>query len=108
MLKKSLRLPGGTRFSSEKTLTTNLFILRIARNNLAHNRYGFVVSKRIDKRAVQRNRLKRLLRAGIEELETEIKKGFDMLFIPKSELADCSKETFMNTLQASLQKQSYL
>lgn len=57
------------------------FSLRITKNNLANNRYGFVVKKALDKRAVVRNRIRRVFRSCIEEMNDDIKNGYDMLFV---------------------------
>lgn len=49
-------------------------------NSLDHNRYGFIVSKRLGN-AVVRNRLRRRLRACVNSLE--LLPGFDILFITR-------------------------
>lgn len=51
---------------------------------------GFVVSTKIDKRAVVRNRLKRQMREVVRLLlkDNKLKKGFMMLFIAKSGMID--------------------
>lgn len=44
-----------------------------------------IVSKKIDKRAVERNRLKRLIRSCLEDMQIKLKPGYDMLFILRKE-----------------------
>ena len=53
----------------------------LAQNNLPLSRFGFTTKKSIDKRAVARNRAKRVLRSYIEECLDNIKPGYDMLFL---------------------------
>ncbi len=55
--------------------------MRIAKNNLENNRFGFVIKKTIDKRAVMRNRVKRVFRSCVEEMLEDIRSGHDMLFV---------------------------
>ena len=42
-------------FKNSKSLKNNLFILKVAKNNLGLNRFGFVVSLKISKKATVRN-----------------------------------------------------
>lgn len=86
MFKKENRLPRGQSFRNSRIITTPFFKSRITKNRLLIYRYGFVVSKKIDKKAVVRNRIKRRLRAQIEKLKDEMKNGYDLLFIAKKEL----------------------
>lgn len=83
MLKRKYRLTAKSKKTFSRSLHSYLFTLRIGKNGLTHNRYGVVVSKKIDKRAVARNNMKRKIRGCIEEMEGSLKKGLDMLFIVK-------------------------
>jgi len=105
MLERKLRLPAhsNTRFS--KTATTPLFTLKVGMNNLPYSRFGFVASKRIDKRAVKRNQLKRLVRRIIMENMDKIQNGNDLLFILKKELALAKKESVSETVIKTLKTQ---
>ncbi|HSD99097.1 MAG TPA: ribonuclease P protein component [Patescibacteria group bacterium] len=67
MLAKKFRLPSSVVFSHAQSFRENEFSVKIQKNTLPHNRYGFVVSKAIDKKATVRNRVKRVLRSCIEE-----------------------------------------
>ncbi len=62
--------------------------LKLAGNSLEESRFGFVVSQRISKKAVIRNRLKRRLGEIIRLNLSEIKKGVDGVFIPGPGLRD--------------------
>jgi ribonuclease P protein component len=54
-----------------------------APNGLASIRVGFVVSKRITKRAVERNYLKRLLTEAIRPYLVDIPAGWDIIISAK-------------------------
>ncbi len=84
MLKRDLRLWGPIS-KKAKTISTPFFNLKLAQNGEGVSKFAFVVSKKVDPRAVVRNRTKRVLRSGIEENVDKIKKGFDFLFILKKE-----------------------
>lgn len=71
-----------------QTYGHRLCVLSYHPNELTHNRYGFIVVKRIGN-AVARNRIRRLFREAIR-LEVEKKlshqdpqRGFDMVFIAR-------------------------
>ena len=61
------------------------------------NRYGFVISKKISKRAVDRNKIKRLLSEAVKKNEVG-GKGYKIVFLAKKSLlgkkfAEVEKET---------------
>jgi len=55
-------------------------------NNLQASRFGFVVSLKVSKKAVVRNRVKRLLRGVVLRLLNKIRSGYDVLFLTKSSI----------------------
>ena len=90
MLKKKYRLPKGAVFSKSESFSSPFFTLRIKNNKLGNSRFGFIVSKKIDKRAVVRNRIKRLIRSCIEKKLDDVIAGWDALFVIKKEIKDMS------------------
>ena len=62
-----------------RSITSRLLILAWTSNDVAQLRIGFVVSKRISKRAVDRNYLKRLLSEAIRPLLPELAPGWDIV-----------------------------
>ena len=59
-----------------------LLVLCVLPNELACSRFGFSVSRKIGK-AVQRNRVKRLIREAVRLRLKEIAKGWDVVFIAR-------------------------
>jgi ribonuclease P protein component len=61
-------------------------MLVLKRKNNSPSQFGFVVSKKVDKRAVVRNRLRRQLAGAILTLVPEIKPGWGIIFLVKKSL----------------------
>lgn len=61
-----------------------LFYLKFASNNLTYSRFGFVVGVKLFKKAVKRNRVKRLMREVIRLNLAKIRDGRDMIIGAKS------------------------
>ena len=80
------RVRAGGRAWANRGLT-----LLVAPNALPHNRYGFVVSKRVGK-AVTRNLVKRRLREVLRQLDRaeRIPPGHDLALIVRPALAEAS------------------
>ncbi len=81
MLPASHRLPHGRRLSQGQTFRNPLFLLKIERNTEEKSRFGIIISKKIDKRAVRRNRMRRLLQNFIQEHMALFPESSDNLFI---------------------------
>lgn len=88
MLSKRHRLPIVKNAHYTHSVHAPLFTLRFTKNNLPESRFGFIVSKRVDKRAVVRNNIKRLFRQSIQGLLPTIAPGYDILFVIKSSAKD--------------------
>lgn len=108
MLKKTYRVGFKTKIFSPKTLNTPAFNLKISKNNFSFSRYGFVISKKADKRAVVRNKLKRIFRKRVEEMLDKIKGGWDMIFYIKKEALNTEKEKISFSIHNALQKEGLL
>jgi len=68
-------------FKNSKSFKNNLFIFRIAKNDLDQNRFGFVVSQKVSKRAVIRNKVRRRLTESIKAEINNIKNNTDLVII---------------------------
>ncbi|HUD09914.1 MAG TPA: ribonuclease P protein component [Patescibacteria group bacterium] len=96
-LTKIVRRTGGEKYSSA------LFNIKVFDNKENEARFGFVVSKKIDKRAVVRNRTKRVLRMVAEEFLKELV-GKDVVIIAKKSLTLTDKEMVAKELRNILKK----
>lgn len=71
-------------FRRGRSWNNDLLVLRTLTNDLDHNRYGFITSKRVG-RAVVRNRVRRLLSEAIRA--RPLKRGWDVVFSAKASSA---------------------
>jgi ribonuclease P protein component len=68
------------------------------------SRFAVVVSKKIAKRAVDRNRIKRLVREAIHHLLPAMKSGFDCVFITKNNFAEKEESVVEKDIKGLLVK----
>jgi len=107
MLKRRYRLSARTKWRG-KSIKTPFFILKVAQNGLLYNRFSFTVSKKVDKRAVVRNRVKRRLRSCIEEIFTDLKKGYDMGFLIKKEAVSTTTDKLCLLIKNTLKTEGVI
>lgn len=85
-MKRALRLRRPADFSrvrrQGRSYRHRLLLLRLCENSLAHNRYGIVAGRRLGM-AVERNRIKRRLRALLMTLHKDLRQGFDIVLLPR-------------------------
>lgn len=76
-------------FKKGKFFKQDFLTLKVFPNNLQNSRFGFIVSSKVSKKAVLRNKIKRWLRVAIllqlnqEKLSGEIQKSTDIIAIIK-------------------------
>ncbi|GAG31925.1 unnamed protein product [marine sediment metagenome] len=89
----SLMLPKEHRLKKEKDFERvirqgeshpgSFLVLKFLRNNLRVSRIGFVVGKKISKKAVARNKLKRRLREAAKAYLPKLKSNYDLIFFSR-------------------------
>lgn len=94
-----------TVFSKSVKISNSLFLILIHKTSNPQTRLGLVISKKVDKRAVQRNRIKRIIRESFRNTDFETSCDYVVLAKPKiSSLAN--KEIFESLTQLWNQAQS--
>ncbi len=70
-----------------------------------NNQFGFVISKKISKKAVDRNRIKRLLTEAIRKKQKYLEgKGWKIVFLAKKNLVGIEFDKVEREMEISLQK----
>ena len=84
------------------------FVLQVLPNDLGHHRVGFTVTKRTDKSAVNRNRIKRRLRSiAADILPKNAKTSCDYVLIGRHAAATRPYDTLCRDLKWCLKKMDY-
>ena len=89
-LNRALRLRKSSEFQrvrqQGRSIASRLLILAWVPNEVGKLRIGFVVSKRISKLAVERNRVKRLLSEAIRRHLSELPSGWDIVLSARNHI----------------------
>lgn len=94
--------------SNGKKWVSRGLIVCIKDNDLGHKRVGYTVSKRVDKSAVKRNRIKRRLRAvAADVLSHYAKDSVDYVILGRKETALRPYNVLINDLKWCLKKTDY-
>lgn len=83
----------------KKRCASRAFIAILRLNQLKHARLGVLVPKKYFKRAVDRNRIKRLARESFREF-SELFSGFDILILVKSDAPKLESAAWFSDMQS--------
>ncbi len=103
MLKRALRIGKKSTRAFAFSKVTPYFTLRCSKNMLRHPRFSFVVSKKVDKRSVVRNRERRRMSSCIEQIIGQIK-PYDMRFSAKPKITMASADNLCALMKNSLKE----
>jgi ribonuclease P protein component len=95
-------------YRSGRGVQGSLVRLKIAPNQLEHSRFGVVVPNKLIKKATQRNRKKRQMRAALHALLPRIQPGFDVVVSAQGGLAQAEYDEILADLSATLTKANIL
>lgn len=113
MLPKAFRLTGKETFEKLKNEGSGVFgrtltLIYQDRNDDNNSRIGFIVSLKISKKAVKRNRIKRLLREAVRRVLKNLKPGVDLAFLTKREILGVNQESIFSEVNRLLEKAKLL
>lgn len=108
MFKRKLRLSGERNF--EKVYKKGFFgqskyyKINLIQNRIENPRFSVVVSKKVEKSAVKRNRIKRVTREMIRNNLPLLNKSYDIIVGPKKEALQAETKTLNEDLYILLKK----
>ena len=77
-------------FRKGKNFNNAFFIVKVVENKISFSRFAFVAPLKSFKKAVDKNKIKRLMREGVKNIYPLIKKGFDIMIIAKEKSKECN------------------
>jgi ribonuclease P protein component len=108
MLKKISRLTKDKEFEKVfkhgKSAYNNLFSAKSLPNDLAQNRYGIIVSKKVHKNAVERNKIKRRTREALKSFNELIKTKHDIVIVCRPNMVNVSGKEIKNIVYLIFKK----
>jgi len=87
-----------------RTAAIQYLVLRFMANQREESRVGFVCGKKVAKRAVARNRIKRRLMEIVRALLPSIRPGFDLIFLTRPGIADLEFEEIKMAVEGLLKR----
>lgn len=94
-------------FKNGKSFYADIMGIKLLKNNLDINRYCVVISANISKKAVDRNKIRRRIKAVILESEPFLKTGIDCLIITKKEILNSDFLFIKKSLQDVFKKTGF-
>lgn len=91
-----------------QSVSSRLLVVAWHPNDGAQLRVGFVVGKRISKRAVQRNYIKRLLGEAVRDVLSELPANMDIVFTARGQTVTADLGALKQDMQALLQRAKLL
>ena len=109
MLAKKFRLTGVKNFAriqkeGKVYQSFNFGIARVKRNDSDPSRFGFIVSTKIAKDAVDRNRFKRAMSEAVRNASIDLVNGFDVVFLAKTSITRVPTSEVMKEVRLSLKE----
>lgn len=108
MLPKKYRLKSKKEFDEifrkGKNIVGNFLTLRTKKGKTGDLKVGFVVSRKLFKKAVKRNRLRRLVQEATRKRINQIRQNYHLVFSVKKEADDKSFQEFESEVELLLEK----
>jgi len=90
-------------FKKGRTKAGRLVFLRFLKNNTKEVRISFIVSSKISKKAIIRNKIKRRMREIFKQNIDNIEKGIDMAIIARPEIINKNYQEIKNDIENIIQ-----
>ena len=91
--------------SEGKIYQSNHFaVISLKQEKKSHSRFAFIISSKISKAAVHRNRIKRALGEVVRQNMSLFPKGYDMVFLVKKSILKKTTEEIMQQVKLFIKK----
>lgn len=96
----------GKKFKDNKgrNFSTANLVLKVFNNKLENPRFGLMVSNKVDKRAVIRNRIRRQIRELLRLRINEFKEKYDCLFVVQKGTVNLTRDQLQKEVLSLLEK----
>ncbi len=91
-----------------KTHRSPYLMIKVLENELSINRLGIVVNKKVSKKAVVRNKVKRQIRHLLSGKLFQLKSGYDIIVVTYPKIRDQGYETIRENLMEVFRKAKLL
>ena len=91
-------------FNDGKGVFTDIMGVKLIPNNLKYSRFGIIISNKVSKKAVERNKIRRQIRSAIKLNLDKIKRERDIVIICKPEIKKLDYKNIEVELQKILRK----
>ncbi len=91
-------------FEKGKYFQKGVIGIKLIKNNSKINRFGFLVGLKISKKSTERNKIKRWLNEIIRLNLSQIKKGYDIIIMVKTEIKEKKYQEVESNLIGLLEK----
>ncbi|MFH1030642.1 MAG: ribonuclease P protein component [bacterium] len=112
MLRKNYRLTKNKEFENifknGKSFYTKILGIKYIENTLNIPRFGILVSTKISKKAVIRNKIKRRLREILRLHENLIKPGYDIVVLTRAPVTECDYGEIEKNMEYAIRKAGLL
>ena len=78
--------------------------IKVLKNGLAYSRFGFIIGRKISKKAVERNKIERRLGEIVRLRLKEIEPGFDIVVLVNQEITEKNYQTIEKILISLFKK----
>ena len=94
-------------YKQGKSKGSRFAVILYRRNGLKFTRTAFVSSKKVGN-SVERNRSRRLMREAYKAMESDIKKGYDIIFVARTAINGCKEPEVEKHIRKSLESAGIL